>query len=664
MTIWSAEIKDLEKFFDSFKDRHPSITRELGKLIKADDENMVLVYSRRCLEVIITDLSERELKRDRGTEPLKGIIDKLNRGKKVPHNIIISMQNLNSLSTLGAHPKDFDTRQVKPVLLDLTTILDWYLQYLKAHGSIEGEVGSVQGERKEPAGLIKSKSKPGKRIIMVTSVLLAAAIIIVSLIVFNFIGGGKMAKAGSIGSIVVLPFSNYTGQDTLEWFVSGMHSSLIQDMGKLGSLHIPGTTTSQVFKGSDKTIKEITSELKVDAALETAVLCLGEDTICFQTRLIKSGGDEEQLWIADYRVARNQILNWYNGVTKQIAKEIKIELTAEEERLLSKSRIVDREAYDSYLLGLYFLEDFSLESLNKARDHLKSAIEKDPDWAPLYAGLAKVWIGIAQTGFESPTIAYQNVYDNLDKALRLDPDLSDAHFISGMSAYLNEWDWTKGEKELVKALAINPNDVMSRIYYAQLLGILQRPDEAITQGQLAIELDPLNPLTQILYSYLLIEVDDCVAALAQLEKVIAVDPENFIANNVVECAAYRCKDYNKTFEATKNSTLNVINIEEDAHKEIERIFNEQGFVAAYEEIMSQWEVFVQGNPDAPVAMAIGYIYANQPDKAMDWIEKGFEIHDPNMPYIATPGYNLDPLFGNPRFINIVKKMNLPLPKNN
>jgi len=91
MTIWSVEIKDLEKIYDSFKDRHPKITKELGKLVKADDENMVLVYSRRCLEVIITDLSERELKRPRGTEPLKGIIDKLNREEKVPHNIIISM---------------------------------------------------------------------------------------------------------------------------------------------------------------------------------------------------------------------------------------------------------------------------------------------------------------------------------------------------------------------------------------------------------------------------------------------------------------------------------------------------------------------------------------------------------------------------------------------
>ena len=217
MSIWSTEIKDLEKIFEAFKDRHPRIFKELEKLIKADDENMVLVYSRRCLEVIITDLSERELKRDRGTEPLKGIIDKLNREKKVPHNIIISMQNLNSLSTLGAHPKDFDLRQVKPVLLDLTTVLEWYMSYMEGQVQLEGKEDSVQGVRKEPTRSIRSKSKPIKRIIMVTSILLVAAILIISLILFNVISGGKQAKAESIGSIIILPFENYTGQDTLEW---------------------------------------------------------------------------------------------------------------------------------------------------------------------------------------------------------------------------------------------------------------------------------------------------------------------------------------------------------------------------------------------------------------------------------------------------------------
>ena len=97
MTIWSAEIKELEKLNESFKGQLTDLEKELERLIKADDENMILLYSRRCLEVIITDLCECELKRPRKTEPLQGIIDKLNKEEKVPSHIIASMHGLNTL---------------------------------------------------------------------------------------------------------------------------------------------------------------------------------------------------------------------------------------------------------------------------------------------------------------------------------------------------------------------------------------------------------------------------------------------------------------------------------------------------------------------------------------------------------------------------------------
>ena len=113
MAIWTPEIKELEKLYESLKGQFPDLEKELKRLIKADDENMILLYSRRCLEVIITDLCECELKRPRKTEPLKGIIDKLHKEERVPSNIITSMDHLNSLSAFGAHPKDFDPEQVK-----------------------------------------------------------------------------------------------------------------------------------------------------------------------------------------------------------------------------------------------------------------------------------------------------------------------------------------------------------------------------------------------------------------------------------------------------------------------------------------------------------------------------------------------------------------------
>ena len=106
----------------------PDLEKELEQLIRTEDANVVLLYSRRCLEVIITDLCECELNRDRGTEPLKGIIDKLNKERKVPSHIITSMHGLNDLSTYGTHPKDFDPEQTKPVLNNLSTIIKWYLK--------------------------------------------------------------------------------------------------------------------------------------------------------------------------------------------------------------------------------------------------------------------------------------------------------------------------------------------------------------------------------------------------------------------------------------------------------------------------------------------------------------------------------------------------------
>ncbi|MBA7530122.1 Lipopolysaccharide assembly protein B [subsurface metagenome] len=129
MKVWSGEVKELEKFNKTLKDQVPDLEKELVKLVSADDENMLLIYSRRCLEVIVTDLCECELKRPRKTEPLQGIIDKLNKEEKVPSHIITSMLNLNSLSTYGAHPKEFDPEQVRPVLINLSTIIKWYLKY-------------------------------------------------------------------------------------------------------------------------------------------------------------------------------------------------------------------------------------------------------------------------------------------------------------------------------------------------------------------------------------------------------------------------------------------------------------------------------------------------------------------------------------------------------
>ncbi len=510
-----------------------------------------------------------------------------------------------------------------------------------------------------PEGMEKTKSveeiEEGEKTVVPNAWKIAtyvSFVVIVGLVVLNIVGGSKMLKAGDIQSLVILPFDNFTGDDSLEYFVSGMHASLINDVGRLSGLRVTCKTSSNVYKDVDITASEIASDLNVDAVMETSVMSLG-DTIWIQYKLVDARGKERQLYFSDIKEEESKILGFFNQITRQIAEELIIKITPNEERLLAKSRTVDREAYNEYLKARSYWSDFRRESLFKALDYLNSAIEKEPDWAPLYAGLAELWMWIQQAGYESPSVAAPKIYENLNKAMELDPDLAEVHYLSAMIAHLVEWNWEKSEKEFLKALAINPSNALSRMLYSQLLLILQRNDEALAQRELAVSLDPLNPATKLLYAGTLAQAGDFKAALPVAEELVAAVPEDMNANFMIEIAAYRLKEYDKVIRSVKY-TLPFL-VEEDIYDGIVRIYNESGIVAAYEEIMKHLEKYIEYNPISAMDIAMRYIMANQPDKAMDWIEKGFELHDPQITYITATGRFYEQLFGNPRFIDIVRE---------
>jgi len=626
MTIWSVEIKEIERINESLMGHFPELGKELGYLIRTEDENVALLYSRRCLEVIITALCESEFKRSRGTEPLKGIIDKLNKEEKVPANIVASMQGLNTLSTFGTHPKDFDPEQVKPALSNLAIILKWYLKYKGI------EIPSKQLTTVE------------KEVITGTGELLTDIT--------------KLEK-----SVAILPFRNDSKDEENTYFINGLMEEVLNNLQKIKDLRVISRTSVEQYRNQIKPIPEIAKELGVNYIVEGSGQKYG-NSFRLRTQLIMAE-HESHLWGKSFQQKITDVEDIFNiqiKIAESIAEELKAVISPEEKRLIEKIPAADLEVYNEYLKARSYWNDFSRESLNKALEFLNSAVEKDPCWAALYAGLTQVWMGIQQMGYEPPSVTSPKIYENLNKALELDPDLADVHYFSAMIAHLMEWNWEKSEKEFLKALAINPSDALSRIFYAQLLAVLHRYDEALTQGQVAMSLDPLNPSMKWWYSAVLLAVRDCKTSLSIAEEVVAADPGNYMFNIVIEIAAFQCKEYDRVIKAVRYSLP--FPIEEDSFKEIERIYNVHGIVSAYKVIMKQLEEFAQNNPISPIDMANRYIVANQPDKAMDCIEKGFEIHDPAMTYIATKICNLDPLFKDPRFIAICEKMNLPLPKSN
>lgn len=213
MNIWDNEKKELNIIYESYIGHISAIDKELEQLVNTNDPNVALLYSRRCLEVIMTDLCESELNRPRKTEPLKGIVDKLKSEEKVPIHITSSMYSLIEMSNYGAHPKDFDPEQVKPVLINLAIIIKWYMRFKDIKDINSKLENEIQNSTTTPDLKVFSSADTKRRIIIKTVLLIAGVIIAMSLIVvlynkFSHSSVAEPVKRQLIHNIPIIVFDN------------------------------------------------------------------------------------------------------------------------------------------------------------------------------------------------------------------------------------------------------------------------------------------------------------------------------------------------------------------------------------------------------------------------------------------------------------------------
>jgi TolB-like protein/Tfp pilus assembly protein PilF len=483
-------------------------------------------------------------------------------------------------------------------------------------------------------------------------------VVIAGLVTLHILGGTKELKAGDIQSLVILPFDNFTGDDALEYFVSGMHASLVNDMGQISGLRVISKTSASAYRGSGLTATQIAQELKVDGVVEASVLCLG-DSMCMQFRLINATGEEEQLWTADYREEKSQILNLYNRITRQIADEVKIELLPGEESRLSKDRIVDPDAYDAFLKAQYYWERLTAGGLDSAMFYYRQAIELDPDWADPYSGMAMTLgaIGNFSAGQEDPNMS--GAFDYLDKALALDPDAAYSHYVKGIYAVWPFYRWEEGEQEFLRCLELNPSDALCRIYYAHLLMILQRFDESLEQARLALELDPLRPLVLGLYGVVMNFMGYYPEAIEQAEKALSIDPENGFAQGPLLGGKLALGDTLGWYNIWKNRLWWITPAYLDS---LDQVFEEEGLLGVIRDrIRINEEVRASGNYISLSGQASRYLIVGETDAALDYYKMAREEGDGFISYMALDHLIYPELKTNPRYLALLKELNLPPP---
>jgi TolB-like protein/uncharacterized protein (DUF1330 family) len=253
----------------------------------------------------------------------------------------------------------------------------------------------------------------------------------------------------------VLPLDNLTGDPNQEYFVDGMTETLIADLSKIGTLRVISRTSAMRYKETDKSLPEIARELGVEAVIEGSIL-READRVRVSAQLIHAESDRH-LWADSYERDFDSVLALQSELAQAIAREIQAQLTPQEADRFAARKEVDARAYDAYLNGRFHYYKLTRADLDISLRYFESALERDPDFALAWVGVASVWGGRQQMGFAPPTEAIPKSLAAISKALELDDSLAEAHSMLAAFRTWGEWDWEKAEPEFRRAIELDPN---------------------------------------------------------------------------------------------------------------------------------------------------------------------------------------------------------------
>ncbi len=654
MSIWSAEIKEIQILFNSFKGQFPDLEKELKPLIISEDSNVVLLYSRRCLEVIVTELCEVELKRPRKTEPLKGIIDKLNSEEKVPFNIVTSMHSLNSLSTFGTHPKDFDQEQVKPVLNNLAIIIRWYLKYRETQS--KGKIPpDTQKESDRTSTLVKGKIQSKTKKILICSItiliVVAAVLVIIKFNVFD----KKLGK-----SIAVLPFRNDSRDSTTTIFMDGVMEEVLNRLQAIKELTPISRSSVEQYRNTTKSLPDIARERHVNYIVEGSGQKLG-DSIILRVQLVEIRNEREKhLMGSSFRQKLESASTFFNLqsiVAQSIASELNAKITSQEKKLIEKLPTDNLEAYEAWLKGQYYLNKFTPNDLDSAMVYFEHAKQIDPNYALAYTGICDVWSYRQQWGLVTPAEGNPRSMEAVMKAYALDSNNAVVQYTLAGKKVWGMFDWAGGEKGFKKSIRLNPNNAMTHAMYSHLLNLTGRPEEALGQIDIALKLDPMNPFIITFYGVDLYMARKYNEAIRAYNDALNLSPGYpFSLANL--CQAYQAAGRAGETYATLKSFWSMV--DPQSVKSLEQGYLKDGLRGAQLSLVEGLVELWTNSPNqffAPTDIAMLYSLAEETDKAIYWLEQAYNFRDPNLSYLLLPTY--DNIRNDSRFHDLCQRMNLP-----
>jgi serine/threonine protein kinase/Tfp pilus assembly protein PilF len=324
-----------------------------------------------------------------------------------------------------------------------------------------------------------------------------------------------------IESLAVLPLVNASGDSDSEYLSEGIAESLINSFSQLPKIRVTQRSKAFRYKASNLDFQEAGRELNVQAILTGRIMLRG-DTLVIKMELIDIEKDA-QLWGQQYAKKVSDLLVLQDEIADEVLQALKLKLAGEPKKRAAKST-QNNEAYQLYLKGRFFLSK-GPGHIKKAMEFYHQALEKDPNYALTYAGMADAYVALGSVvGALRPADAFPRAKAAAQRALALDPSLSEAHASMGWCACNYDWDWLAAEREFRHAIELNPENIGAHWGYSCFLSAMGRHDEAIQKASRAVTIDPLSATSGMwlgLAYYLSRRYDE---AIDLLKKNIDMDP--------------------------------------------------------------------------------------------------------------------------------------------
>jgi serine/threonine protein kinase/tetratricopeptide (TPR) repeat protein len=465
---------------------------------------------------------------------------------------------------------------------------------------------------------------------------------------------GRSTSVGPIDGLAVLPFTNGSTDAESEYLSDGITESLINSLSRLPKVNVMSRSATFRFKGRETDVQAAGRELGVRAVVTGRVTLRGDD-LSVSAELVDAK-DGHQLWGERYRQKLADVLTVQDTLTTRIAENLRLSLTGDDQRRLTKRYTQNPDAYQSYLKGRYYAGKFTKDGFDKGLAYFKQALDLDPSYALAYDGLS-YYYNDATDWTMSPLDAWPRSKEAAQKALALDDTLALGHAEMGMVYFMFEWNWTAAEREFKRAIELDPTLAEAHNYYGWLMVWTGRRAEGLAELKRSQELDPLSPEMNGLFGWNLYFARRYDEATDQLRKTVELDPNFWFGQSFLGHAYARVGQFVPALAALEKARAGAGPIAEPlAATAIVQALS--GRKPEARKTLDDLLERAKQTYVSPYQVAVVYAALDDRDRAFTWLEKAYENRSWYMAALLVDP-DLDVLRSDPRFAALVRRVGLP-----